>query len=352
MHQTAREFFLHIEEEKPDSRFALDVKEAHRIIVVSSVGYLKLCFANLEPATEIKSWDLEDFQKYVRNLDQWPWVNYALHYLKDHHNLCNRKGTVSKLVHALIKQLTKSQVSEFLGNWMAFNFRSTKFASNFVRSMKTLVPLRLLRNQPSEDFKYKLLDTAAALRFFQVFESLLQPCTHSDVQTRGETSLIICVKKELFDASQMLIDVSENLDAKDNAGQTALHHAAEKGHEAITRLLLQQGANKMAKDNNGLIALQLAIKKGHKAVAQLLLDMGTDVSATNNNGSTPLHYASGNGHKAMAQLLLNKGPDVSVTDRDGSTLRQPGSENGHEAEARLLLDKGRVKIFLASCSIA
>jgi hypothetical protein len=261
MHQTAREFFLHIQEKIPDSRFALDVKEAHRKIATSSVSYLALCFANLEPTKKIKTWGMEDFQKYVRNLDEWPWINYALHYLKDHHDLCNKKGTISQLVHTLIKQLTKSQVSEFLGNWMAFNFRQTKFAPNFVSNMKSLIPLQLLRNQPSEDFKYKLLNTTAALRSFQVFESLLQPCTHSDVPTHGETSLIICVKKELFDASQMLMDVSENLDAKDNAGQTALHHAAKKGHEAITRLLLQRGANKMAKDNDGLIALELAINK-------------------------------------------------------------------------------------------
>jgi len=261
MHQTTREFFVRIAEENPGSRFALDVKEAHRIIAVSSVNYLAHCFANLEPTTDIKTWGLDDFQKYVRNLGEWHWVNYTLRYLKDHRVLCNEKGTVSRLVRALIKQLTKSQVSEFLGIWMAFNFRRTKFAANFVRSMKTLVPLRLLRNQPSEDFKYKLLNTAAALKFFQVFESLLQPCTHSDVQTHGETSLIICLKMELFDASQMLVDLSESLDAKDNAGQTALHHAAEKGHEAITRLLLQRGANKMAKDNDGIIALQLAIKK-------------------------------------------------------------------------------------------
>ncbi|KAF8536540.1 hypothetical protein BDD12DRAFT_781372, partial [Trichophaea hybrida] len=95
MHQTTREFFLRIEQEKPDSKFVLSVEEeAHRKIAEASIRYLTLCCTNPEPtmgdaSPQIMNWGEEDFQKYVRYLDEWAWINYALHNLKTHYDRCN-----------------------------------------------------------------------------------------------------------------------------------------------------------------------------------------------------------------------------------------------------------------------
>jgi len=260
IHQTAREFLLRIQPSKLDSRFELGWKEAHRAFVTVSLRYLMLCFTYPESVIQdtfsgIKTWGSNDFQKYVRYINEWPWINYALHNLKAHYDLCSQKGNILKQVHVFIKLSSQNPGSEFLGDWMACQFGQTKSALDFLRSVTSL-----RHNRNSKNFKFKVLDAAAALQFFQLFESLLPACTQIDAWARSETPLILCVKEGLINASQMLIYRNENLNAKDIAGQTALHHAAKNGYEAIIRLLLERGADKMAKDYHGLIPLELALK--------------------------------------------------------------------------------------------
>jgi hypothetical protein len=265
MHQTAREFFLLIEQEKRHSRFAFNCEETHRAITIASVRYLMLCFTNPEPTirhtiSDTKTWGSEDFQKYARYMDQWPWINYTLHNLKTHRDLCDQKGTVSRLIHTLIKQLSENRWCEFLGNWMACHFGSTKSARDFVWGMASLKLLQSILSRTSDDFKYKILDAAAALKLFRVVDSLLPPCAQVYSQVRRETPLILCARKGLVDAFRVLADQNEDLNAEDITGRTALHHASKNGHEAIVRQLLNRGADKMVKDRRGLRALQLAFK--------------------------------------------------------------------------------------------
>ena len=265
MHQTTREFLLQIRQEKP--KFALSDEEAHIAIATASVRYLTLCFTNAEPTMrdalpEVKNWCPEDFLQYVRYLDEWLWINYALPHFKTHYTLCGQNKSVSQLVHAIIKRLTENQRTEFLGNWMARHVGQTKFTGDFVRSMTSLIPLRHIDSRVSpDDFKYKVLDAAAALKLLRVVESLLPSCKQVDARARRETPLILCARTGLEDASQVLVDSNEDLNAKNIVGRTALHYAAKNGHEAIVKLLLKQGANKMVKDYFRLIAMQLAVKK-------------------------------------------------------------------------------------------
>jgi len=267
MHQTTREFFVRMQREKQDSKFALCQDEAHKTITVTSVRYLMLCFTSPEPDmrdsfSRIKTWGLEDFQQYARYVDKWLLINYALLNLKSHHDLCGQMEVVSQHVDSLIKELTKSPWSNFLGNWMACHLGRTKSARDFVRGMASWTPLQHISSKStSEDFKYNILDAAAALGLLRVVESLLLPCTQFDSQASSQTPLIVCARKGLVDTTRVLIDRNEDVDAKDNAGQTALHHAAENGHEPILHMLLIRGADKTIKDNHGLIALQLALKK-------------------------------------------------------------------------------------------
>jgi ankyrin repeat protein len=59
--------------------------------------------------------------------------------------------------------------------------------------------------------------------------------------------------------------------AKNNIGKTALHWAAESGHETVVGLLLERGADPMAKDIFEENASHQAAKNKHEAVVQLLL---------------------------------------------------------------------------------
>ena len=119
---------------------------------------------------------------------------------------------------------------------------------------------------------------------------------------------------------------------------TALHLAAEKGHEAIARLLLDRGADFEAQQRHGATALHLAAKDGHEAVARLLLDRNADANAMFSSG-TALHLAAKNGHETVARLLLDRGADANAMSGSETALHL-AAENGHEAVARLLLDRG------------
>ncbi|OCL01008.1 ankyrin, partial [Cenococcum geophilum 1.58] len=70
---------------------------------------------------------------------------------------------------------------------------------------------------------------------------------------------------------------------------TALHYAAQKGHEAVVRLLLDRGANIEAKCKfTDSTALHDAALYGHVAVTELLLDRGADTEARGVDGKTAM----------------------------------------------------------------
>jgi ankyrin repeat protein len=64
------------------------------------------------------------------------------------------------------------------------------------------------------------------------------------------------------------------LNGKDRGDITALHRAAQRGHETIVQLLLANGADVTAKDLSGRTALSVAAEEGHKTILQLLESAG------------------------------------------------------------------------------
>jgi ankyrin repeat protein len=61
-----------------------------------------------------------------------------------------------------------------------------------------------------------------------------------------------------------------DINAKDNDGRTALHLAAENGHEAVVQLLLMHMVDVDVKDND---------ENGYEAEVLLLLEYKVDVDA-------------------------------------------------------------------------
>jgi ankyrin repeat protein len=86
-------------------------------------------------------------------------------------------------------------------------------------------------------------------------------------------------------------------------GPTALHSAAENGHEAVVRLLLEKEVDVNMTDENKRMALYSAAENGHEAVVRLLLEHKADVDAITRDGSTALYRAAEKGHEAVVQLL-------------------------------------------------
>ena len=71
----------------------------------------------------------------------------------------------------------------------------------------------------------------------------------------------------------LLLEKGADVEVKDKIEITALHRAAQNGHEAVIRLLLEEGADVGVKDFRGMTALDWAIRNQQEAVVQLLTSL-------------------------------------------------------------------------------
>jgi len=129
------------------------------------------------------------------------------------------------------------------------------------------------------------------------------------------------------------------LNAYSADGWTPLHLAVFFGRVNIVHLLLARGADINAVSNNEqkLAPLHSALANpNNAAVAQLLIDCRANLTVRQSSGLTPLHYAAANGLEAIVKNLIDRGVDRAVKDNSGKTARDLALEKGHAAVADLL----------------
>jgi len=119
-----------------------------------------------------------------------------------------------------------------------------------------------------------------------------------------------------------------------------LRDAAEKGDLADVKRHLKLGEDVNAKDNFGETPLFLAAFNGHKDVAELMIAKGAAVNVKAKNNATPLHYAAMQGHAAVAELLIAKGADVNAKNQRGLTPLALAEIMGREDVIELLKKHG------------
>jgi ankyrin repeat protein len=87
----------------------------------------------------------------------------------------------------------------------------------------------------------------------------------------GATPLLRAVQAQRVGVVRALLASARvDVNAADENGHTALHHAAAQGAPEIARLLLGAGARREARDRDGRSAVDLALGSGHREVAELL----------------------------------------------------------------------------------
>ena len=140
---------------------------------------------------------------------------------------------------------------------------------------------------------------------------------------------------------RFLSDIIPDVERKVEDGRTALHMAAENGHENMVQHLLTQGADADAESADGRTPLQLALESGNESIAQLLVQRGADVNANFASGETPLTVVVGNQWASLVQLLLREKANPNGRLPDGRTSLHVAAEVGSDIGIfTLLCDEG------------
>ena len=140
----------------------------------------------------------------------------------------------------------------------------------------------------------------------------------------SDTLLLMAAKRGELAIVQSLLDKGEHVDAIDNAGRTALHHAVQTASDNLVKLLIERGADVNLTTANGFTTplhcalcapfLQFIVEPPNSttlttqlgrgfAIVKILIDGGADVRATTKLGKTPEDLAVGGGDMEVLALV-------------------------------------------------
>ena len=120
---------------------------------------------------------------------------------------------------------------------------------------------------------------------------------------------------------------STNRPGTNQYGDTPLHRLAQMGAlSAVEHAVLEQQIPVNARDNAGWTALHEACSSGHKQVAVFLLQQGANPNIVSNDGTAPIHDAVTSEDFNFLKLLVSYGADPLVNQGDTSPLDMDTSD--------------------------
>lgn len=160
-------------------------------------------------------------------------------------------------------------------------------------------------------------------------------------------------EKDFFRAVQMenakivrvFLQAGMSPNAKNEAGETALTFALQKGDQNTIKVLME-GADINMKDEKGNAPLHLALTKdGLEPIFDKMLEQGADVNVGGRSklieNQTPLYIAVVKKREDLVQKLLEKGADSNIKDSEGAfPLAESVIGRVNPNIAKMLLDKG------------
>uniref|UniRef100_A0A158PNG3 ANK_REP_REGION domain-containing protein n=1 Tax=Anisakis simplex TaxID=6269 RepID=A0A158PNG3_ANISI len=151
----------------------------------------------------------------------------------------------------------------------------------------------------------------------------------------NQTALHFAAKHGQLAASQTLLALGANPNARDDKGQTPLHLAAENDFPDVVKLFLKMKQNNRgvltAVDFNGFTCAHIAAVKGSLAVVKelMMIDKAMVIQAkTKTMEATALHMAATGGHEKIVKILLENGANAEDENAHGMTALHLGAKNG------------------------
>ena len=151
---------------------------------------------------------------------------------------------------------------------------------------------------------------------------------------KGQPGLTLALQQQaLAAAAKIAAHPGLEVDARNEAGETALMMAALKGELAWVERLLARGA---AVRFPGWSPILYAATGPETRTVALLLDRGAPIDAEAPNRTTPLMMAARYGTESSVDLLLARGADPKRRNDLGMTAADFARSAGREALARRL----------------
>jgi ankyrin repeat protein len=136
----------------------------------------------------------------------------------------------------------------------------------------------------------------------------------------SQAALVDLAEYQDWDALQTSIS-SEDVNAVQPDGMTALLWAAYYDETDVVRLLLNAGATPNVSSRYGITPLIQAAMNGNDEMVNMLVDAGADVNATTPEGDNAILNAARTGAVQGLQALIDAGADVNY--RDGYLFQTP-----------------------------
>ena len=122
------------------------------------------------------------------------------------------------------------------------------------------------------------------------------------------TALMVAAVKGHDVVVRVLLDHGANANVADTYGWTPLMRAAYENRTAAVRALTSSGkVNLDAVDESGFTALHHAAARGHVEIARLLLDNGADIGARSRERLTPVEVARRMENEQTVRFLESRG---------------------------------------------
>jgi ankyrin repeat protein len=135
----------------------------------------------------------------------------------------------------------------------------------------------------------------------------------------GNSILHHGVRWELDAAISLIVQRGISPETPNTAGETPLFDAVRIDSPSAIRALLEAGASISTRDYLGNTPLHAAVKGNARRALEALIDSGADLNAQALNGKTPLHDAVRLGFLEPAELLIRRRAGLERRDVEGNT---------------------------------
>jgi ankyrin repeat protein len=224
----------------------------------------------------------------------------------------------SKEKQSIFMELAKSAKAKFQGeNSMTFLHYAAEFADK--GTIKEL--LQWGPDIEAQDHKGRTpLHRAILARRAEIAEQLIdgsfndtdRPADPAAKDRMGVTALMFASQLGLIEVAKALLRKlkPEKVQAQDDGGRTALHHALPLKTDAMMKLMVKGGCDPTARDGKGRSALHDALIRGKDDFAMHLLGEDLPENPKDNEGNSLLIAACKSGCEKAVPRIMRKWPEI------------------------------------------